>query len=169
MANVALGDDFTDCCNFMRKIVNTISKANKPGGKDRRGIGAAGTPGKGEIAGLAAKSYLPKEWNKFSSRQKTHVWTLRGYSPGDIDTRGNLCKGSQKKSGKDGKDSINLSKKQVAMIAQQTACHIAATSAEEEAADDDDDAAGEDIDKQEAGAGDSFAARRKKKKVKVKG
>jgi hypothetical protein len=166
MANDALGDDFTDCCNFMRKIVNTISKANKPGGKDRRGIGAANT-GKGELAGLVAKSYPPREWNKFTSRQKTHVWTLRGYNPGDIDSRGNLKKGSIKKSGHKTQDGISLSKKQVAMIAAQTARHISATSKEDEAADADGDASEADEEQQDTGgAGDSFAARRKKKKGK---
>jgi hypothetical protein len=53
MANDALGDNFTDCCNCMHKIVNTISKANKQGGKDRRGIGAANSS-KSKLAGLAA-------------------------------------------------------------------------------------------------------------------
>jgi hypothetical protein len=131
MANDALGDDFTDCCNFMRKIFNTILKANKPGGKDWRGIGATNT-GKGKLTGLVAKSYQPREWNKFSTCQKTHVWTLRGYDPGDIDSCGNLKKGSQKKSGNNkNNDSINLLQKQVAMIAAQIAHHISATSNKE--------------------------------------
>jgi hypothetical protein len=131
MANDALGDDFTDCCNLMHKIVNTILKANKPGGKDRRGIGAANS-GKSKLMGLAAKSYPPKEWNKFSAKQKAHVWTLHGYNSGDIDARGNLRKRSQKKPRANKNQECNLSKKQVAMIAAQTTCHISTTSNEDE-------------------------------------
>jgi hypothetical protein len=163
MANDAMSDDFTFCCDFMRKIVNTVSKANgcvKDRGPGRNTGSVSG--GKGELAGLNAQSYPPKKWNKFTARQKIHVWILRGYDPGNIDARGNLKKGSQNTSGSKNKASYSTAK-QIAMVVTETCRHIGATS--KDGADKDDDVVmGEDDDaEEEGGAGDMFAARRKKK------
>jgi hypothetical protein len=164
MANDAMSDDFTSCCDFMRKIVNTVSKAHGRTKERGRNIGAL-SGGKGELTGLAAQSYPPKKWNKFTARQKIHVWILRGYDPGDIDARGNLKKGSHKKSAGGKNKDFHSTAKQIAMVVAETCRHIGATSKGADNDDDDDEGGDEDAaEEQEGGAGDQFAERRKKKK-----
>jgi hypothetical protein len=163
MANVAMSEDFTMCCDFMRQIARTISKSSYS--KEKRLIGAANT--RNDTAGLTSAAVPNIKWQKYGPAQKTHVWVLRGYDANDIDSRGNLRKGARKTGASSKKTShLQMNKKQAAMLVSETIRQVNAANRDGDdvsKADDDDNNA----DSQEQGAGDSFAARRKKKPKKA--